>query len=221
MKIFAIFMAAPTLALSLSWGLLTAQAEPAGEEAAVVEANADTALDREAELARINDYLNGLETLHGRFVQVAPDGALAEGAFYLRRPGRLRFEYDPPHPLLIVSDGTTVAQTDRELETTDRAPLRTTPLHFFLKKDVNLTKDVEVSSIEKGGGLLAVTARDEDDENDGEVTLVFAQPALELREWIVTDGLGQQTRIALLDTVRDERLDPRLFLVEQERRRRR
>ncbi|MEM9760765.1 MAG: outer membrane lipoprotein carrier protein LolA, partial [Pseudomonadota bacterium] len=72
------------------------------------------------DLARISNYLNGTETLQGQFVQVGPDGDLSTGTFFLRRPGRVRFEYDLPNPTLIVADGTWVGVTNRQSETLDR-----------------------------------------------------------------------------------------------------
>src|SRR5262249_27650373 len=96
---------------------------PAAAPAAVVLDGAA----RDAALAQANGVLNAVTRLQGRFVQNSPDGSVAAGAFYLQRPGKLRFEYDPPARMLIVSDGTVVALRDTALRTTDRTPLRSTP----------------------------------------------------------------------------------------------
>ncbi|MEM6358325.1 MAG: outer membrane lipoprotein carrier protein LolA, partial [Pseudomonadota bacterium] len=107
------------LVLSLGLALPAAAQELSGAEA--------------RDLARISNYLNGTETLQGQFVQVGPDGDLSTGTFFLRRPGRVRFEYDLPNPTLIVADGTWVGVTNRQSETLDRYPLSQTPLDILLR----------------------------------------------------------------------------------------
>ena len=84
------------------------------------------------DLTRISNYLNGITTLEGDFVQIGPNGDLSEGRFYMRRPGRLRFEYRPPNPALVIADGTWVGVYDQKLETLDRIPLGQTPLALLL-----------------------------------------------------------------------------------------
>src|SRR5215216_6091811 len=77
---------------------------------------------------RINAYLTSVHTLIGDFVQVGPDGSRTDGKFYLQKPGRVRFEYNPPSPLELVADGSSVAVRDRRLSTQDVYPLSQTPL---------------------------------------------------------------------------------------------
>ncbi len=164
------------------------------------------------DLTRISDYLNGIETLEGRFIQVAPNGVQNQGKFYLRRPGRLRFEYDDPNPITIVSDGTWVTLTDRKLKTVDRYPLSATPLKLLLKKNVNLAKDAKIIEIARDLGSLSVTAREDNGSAQGELTLVFAAPRLELMQWIITDAQGFTTTVALLNLRRDTKISPSLFV---------
>ena len=155
-----------------------------------------------------------LDTLRGDFTQTNPDGTAVEGKFFMRRPGRVRFEYEDP-PLTLMSDGTWAMINDRVLESVDRYPLRETPLYLLLKRNVNLLKDAEISSVEKGNGLMAITASETDGIALGSLTLIFAEPALELRYWVVTDVNGDSTVVMLKNIERGVDLDPALFLPEE------
>ena len=166
------------------------------------------------DLTRISNYLNGISTLEGSFVQVGHDGELSEGTFYLRRPGRIRFEYRPPNPALVIADGTWVGVYDTRLNTLDRIPLGSTPLSILLKKDVDLKTENAVRAIERAPGLMRVTAVDPKEPDQGSITMVFADNPLELRQWIVVDKQGLTTTVALSDMRANVKLDPNLFFIE-------
>lgn len=179
-----------------------------------VAAGAQSGLDAR-DLTRISNYLNGVETMRGSFVQVGPAGELSDGSFFMRRPGRIRFEYVPPNPGLVVADGTWVGVYDIELCTLDRVPLGETPLEILLKERVDLRQERAVRSIERAEGQLRVTAVDPDDPESGSITMIFADTPLELRQWIVTDAQGLVTTVALSETVINVELDPNLFRIEE------
>ncbi|NWG53570.1 MAG: outer membrane lipoprotein carrier protein LolA [Hydrogenophilaceae bacterium] len=179
-----------------------AQAQPA---------SAIQGAERSRVLAQASAALNAQRLLAGRFRQVAPDGSISQGRFYLQRPGRVRFEYDPPAAMLIVADGTIVAIEDRALRSTNRSPLRETPLFFVLKNDINLERDARVTRVVRDGGALLISARDRTGQADGEITLRLEGPQYELRSWDVVDASGALTRIALTQVSRPARVDPRLF----------
>ncbi|HSF95359.1 MAG TPA: outer membrane lipoprotein carrier protein LolA [Thermohalobaculum sp.] len=170
------------------------------------------------DLARITNYLNGISTLEGDFVQIGPDGELSEGQFYLRRPGRIRFEYKPPNPALIVADGTWVGVYDKRLNTLDRIPIGSTPLDILLRKRVDLRSEGAVQAIENRGGQMRVQAIDPDAPDQGSITMVFADNPLELRQWIVVDAQGLTTTVALSDMRANVKLDPNLFFIEEPKR---
>ena len=131
-----------------------------------------------ADLARVDAAMNSTVSFSGRFAQYASDGSFAQGQVYIKRPGKLRFEYDAPNPLLIVSDGVTLTQQDKALETIDRVPLSATPLNFFLKENINLADDTEVTSLIKTHNEWRVTARDGSGEMDGAITcLLYTSPS--------------------------------------------
>jgi outer membrane lipoprotein-sorting protein len=165
-------------------------------------------------LALANGSLNGVQRLQGRFIQQSPGGGRATGMFYLQRPGRLRFEYDPPATLLIVSDGNVVAMRDTELRTTERTPLRSTPLNLILGETINLERDARVLRVSRAGPWLMVTARDRRGQTDGQITLQFFGPNAELRSWDVIDATGARTRVTLSDITQPASLDRSLFRLE-------
>jgi len=170
------------------------------------------------DLARISNYLNGITTMQGNFVQVGHDGELSEGEFYMRRPGRIRFEYRPPNPALVIADGVWVGVYDKRLNTLDRYPLNSTPLDLLLRERVDLRKEGAVRSIERGDGIMRVLAIDPDNADQGSITLVFADNPLELRQWIVVDAQGLTTTVALSEMRSNVKLDPNLFFIEEPKR---
>ena len=87
---------------------------------------------------RVNAYLASLNTLVGNFVQVGPDGSRAEGRFYLQKPGRVRFEYNPPNPIELIADGSSVVVRNSKLATQDVYPLSQTPLRFLVADRIDL-----------------------------------------------------------------------------------
>lgn len=175
-----------------------------------------TAEDK-ADIEQVNAYLNGLTDLQGNFLQVGPDGSLAEGKFYLRRPGRLRFEYLPPQKTLVVADGTWVAVKDG-FSAAQRYPIGSTPLSIILADKIDLNDKVRVLGVERQPGVLRVTLQDKSGDAPGSLTLVFDQPRLQLRQWMVTDAQGLQTTVALRNTRSGVRADNALFVLQDEQR---
>ena len=174
-----------------------------------------------ADLARVDAAMNSTVSFSGRFAQYASDGSFAQGQVYIKRPGKLRFEYDAPNPLLIVSDGVTLTQQDKALETIDRVPLSATPLNYFLKENINLANDTEVTSLIKTYNEWRVTARDGSGEMDGAITMIYDANTLALKEWIIADSFGGETKVLLSDLKYNERINARLFLLRDDRRDRR
>ncbi len=171
------------------------------------------------DLARIDATLNNTASFSGRFAQYASDGSFSQGKIYLKRPGKIRFEYDAPAPFLLVSDGVTVTQFDRQLDTKDRVPLKATPLAFFLAENIKLEDDVEVTALRKTIDSVSVTAKDGSGQMDGAITMVFDPTSLALKEWIIHDAFGQETKVILSELTYNQRLNPRLFVLRDDNRR--
>ncbi|MEC7288801.1 MAG: outer membrane lipoprotein carrier protein LolA [Pseudomonadota bacterium] len=158
--------------------------------------------------------LTAANTATGKFIQTNADGTITTGTFALNRPGRMRFDYDDPTPILIVSNGTTVAMEDSELETIDRVPIGSTPLALILATDLNVDEDVEVLSIIQNEERVGVRVSDSSGELDGTLTMVFDKVSYDLLGWLATDGNLQTTVVDLLDVETNVRVDPRLFRLD-------
>jgi outer membrane lipoprotein-sorting protein len=159
----------------------------------------------------ISASLNRMATLKGDFVQVDPSGDVDQGAFYISKPGRMRFEYKPPSPTLIVSDGRTIAVANTRLNTVDRYPLSETPLGLVLGNDIDLRHSPALVSIQREPGLIVVGARSNLNIARANISLVFSDPGYELRQWTVIDNQGLTTTVALRDLVPGAVLSPSLF----------
>ena len=165
----------------------------------------------EADLTRIGAYLNGIRTLKARFLQVAPDGSTSQGTTWMQRPGRMRFQYDPPSPLLLVAGHGLLVYYDRELRQTTNIPLDSTPLGLLLRDDLKLAGDVTVTAIARQPGQLQVTMVRTRSPEDGSLTLVFDDNPLALRQWVVVDSQHQETRVSLFDVQLGGHFDPDMF----------
>ncbi len=169
---------------------------------------------RTALLKELSASMEDVKTASGRFEQFSPDFTTTSGTFALSRPGKVRFDYDDPSPLLIVSNGTTVAMQDSELETTDRVPLGSTPLALLLDDKLDFATEAEIVDVSTQGGNAEVTLRDPDGEMDGSLTLLFSGPEHTLIGWRTLDSAGNLTQVALHDVVTGKKLNPRLFIVK-------
>lgn len=190
--------------------LLASLATPFTAGLSAAQAVAPTAQDR-ADIARVEAYLNSIKTLRARFLQVAPDGATSEGQAWLQRPGRMRFQYDPPAPFLLVGGHGLLVFHDNELKQTSNIPLGQTPLGLLLQDNLRLSGDVTVSRIVRLPGQLQVTVYRTATPQDGSITLVFADNPLVLRSWVVTDAQRHETRVTLYNAQLGGTFDQSLF----------
>jgi outer membrane lipoprotein-sorting protein len=149
------------------------------------------------DVARIVDYLQGLSSAKGHFVQLDARGGESQGTFYIQRPGRARFDYAAPSGLVIASDGQRVSVVDHRLKTMQSYPLGMTPLALFLAKTVRLDRGVKVSEVVRGAGALTVVAEDGQRKIRGRIALDFADPPLTLTGWTLTDARAHQVRVRL------------------------
>jgi outer membrane lipoprotein-sorting protein len=172
-----------------------------------------------ATVAAASAALAAVRLSQGAFTQINPDRRQVTGRFWLSRPGRVRFEYDNPSPLLIVADGATVAIEDRALKTVDRAPLRATPLHFVLRNGLDIARDAAVQRVERNAEQALVSVRDRTGEADGLLTLVFTGDVRTLSGWRVEPGAGGATQVFLRDVTTPATIDPKLFIMRDPPRR--
>ena len=168
------------------------------------------AIDR-AVLQRVEAYLNALSTLRARFLQVAQNGASAQGTAWIWRPGRMRFDYDPPEPLLLVASGGQVMMFDRELRQPTTVPASATPLGLLLRDPIRLSGDITVTATERRGGFLHVTLHRTNAAAEGRLTLTFEENPMQLRQWTVLDAQGRETRVTLYEIDTSVRPNARIF----------
>jgi outer membrane lipoprotein-sorting protein len=153
----------------------------------------------QADLDRIQTYLNGIKTVHGKFEQTNPDGAVSSGTIWLSRPGRMRFEYDAPTKLLIVCDGNFIEVNDKSLNDIQFVPVQDTPAWLILRDGIQLSGDVTVTRFERGPKIFRVTVAQSSDQSDSTLTMVFSDDPLTLQQWTVINPQGQTTTVALTD----------------------
>lgn len=171
-----------------------------------------TQADRD-ELDAISAYMNGIVTLKGGFIQIAPSGEMSEGTFYLSKPGKLRFEYNPPVPTLLVADGHGVAVVNRRLKTIDTYPLYETPLKLILDKSVDIRHSPQFVSMQHQQGTVVINMRSNQAHSNANIALVFSEPDYELRQWTVLDNQGLATTVALRDLQPGATVSPSLFVL--------
>lgn len=172
-------------------------------------------------LERAEDYFNSIESIRAAFFQTSTEGGSAEGIFYLRRPGRLRVEYLPPTPLLIVGDGLFLHFHDTELGQVSDWPIFDTPLGALSSDEVKFNEDLIVTGFRRRSGALAITLVKSEDPGLGSLTLYFSEAPMELKQWKVIDAQGLVTTVALFDAETNIELDNRLFVFDDPRQKRR
>lgn len=172
-------------------------------------------------LGEISGYLNRLVTAQGGFTQINGDGTLSTGQIFIKRPGRIRFEYNAPDNSLMVAGGGQVAIFDPRSNTPpDRYPLNQTPLSIILERNVDLGQRRMVTGHTSDGTSTTVTAQDPDHPEYGNIQLVFTANPIELRQWVVTDDTGGQTTVILNDVVPGASIGDAKFNIRSEMRQR-
>lgn len=162
------------------------------------------------EIRQAEQYLSSLKTVKARFVQKS-NGMQATGTFYLSRPGKLRFEYDPPIEDFVVADGAFIYFYDSELEQQTNAPIGQTLADFILRDNIKLSGDVKVEGVSHSPNLINIKVIQKNDPQAGAITLGFSKEPYQLKKWTVTDAQGIQTEIDLFDVQSNVALVPTLF----------
>jgi outer membrane lipoprotein-sorting protein len=163
----------------------------------------------------ISKYLNSFKTMQGEFTQMSPKGSMSRGVFYIAKPGKMRFEYAPPNPYLIVADGKWLTVKNVKKEKGDQFPLSQTPLRLVLSNEIDILKETEVLDFQSQDGILSVTLEDKKNTlGSGQLTLVYDQTRNALVQWIVIDGKNRRTTVTLENVVAGVEPDPKLFQVK-------
>jgi outer membrane lipoprotein-sorting protein len=208
MKMLKTFAAA----VAVSTTLALAVGSFAPSEAAKAKAIQLTAEQTEA-VERINAFFNSFKTMRGDFIQKSEKGRALKGVMFISKPGKLRFEFAPPTPLLIASDGKWVTFKNTQKEKGDQWPLSSTPFRFIVSPKLDLMKEAVVTRIEEVEGFTTVGFADKKGSLKGEIAMVYDETKGELSQWVITDNKGQRTTVILSNIEKDVRIDPKLFQV--------
>jgi outer membrane lipoprotein-sorting protein len=162
---------------------------------------------------KVNTYLTGVRTLAGDFVQIAPDGSRSRGKFYLQKPGRIRFDYDPPSRVELIADGQSLAVRDRKLATQDIYPLSQTPLRFLLEDRIDLRRTDLVGVYSDELFVSLVIDQKQIFGGTHRLLLMFGAKDFRLRQWTIADDQGSSTTVAVYNLDASKKLDPGLFKI--------
>lgn len=221
--------AAAAPAAAATQGATPAAVQPAAKPAAaegggwvqeVAPANGTTGIaldEKQTELVKkVSGYFADLKGLKGAFLQTGADKKKLKGKFYVKRPGKFRFDYALPSRQIIVSDGEYLAIQDLDLNNEDRVALDQTPFRLLLRKDVDLIRDARIIEVQEADDLIVLGLQDKSPDTPGKIKIFMAtKPALELKEWVTTDAQGLDTRVEVSDAVKTEEIDANLFKIQQ------
>lgn len=167
-------------------------------------------------LKEISNYINSLKVAETTFQQLNADGSVSSGKLFLKRPGRMRFEYDAPDKSLVLASASTVAIfDDKSNNPPEQYPLKRTPLNLILGAKVDLTRAKMVVGHEEIDGATVVIAQDPEHPEYGSIALYFAAGP-QLVQWVITDDLGQPTTVQLGALQPKDDYPPSLFAIDRE-----
>lgn len=152
-------------------------------------------------LSQVQQHLRAINTMTAQFTQTDRNGRLLTGELTLKRPGKVRFQYQKGVPLLVVGDGKALTMIDYQVRQVSRLPIGNSPLSVLLNPDTDLSKVAKVSPL-SDGNMLMLDARDSKHPESGSYTFSFtrapsAPAGLMLQGWTVKDTQGNRTTVRL------------------------
>ena len=197
-----------TAGLAWTATLLSPVARAAAPPVGVVLTPQDT-----ADLQRVAAYLSSIRTMYARFQQVSAGGGTATGQLWMARPGRMRFEYDPPSAILLLADMFYVYYVDKELAEMSKVGLKSTPAWLLLRDPVTFS-DLVVTRFDRGANALRITVVEKAEPDSGSLTMVFSDQPLGFRQWTIVDQQRKATTVSLSNAQFGMALDPKLFVYQ-------
>lgn len=188
------------------------------QEVAPANGTTGIALDeKQTELVKtVSGYFAKLNGLQGAFVQTGADNKKLKGKFFVKRPGKFRFDYALPSKQIIISDGEYLAIQDLDLNNEDRVALDQTPFRLLLRKDVDLLRDARIMEVQQAEDLIVLAIQDKSPDTPGRIKIFLAtKPALELKEWVTSDAQGLDTRVQVSDVELTDKIDEKMFKIQQ------
>ncbi|HXL49320.1 MAG TPA: outer membrane lipoprotein carrier protein LolA [Xanthobacteraceae bacterium] len=171
-----------------------------------------------AQVDKVSAYLSSIPQLVGNFVQVGPDGSRVRGEFYMQKPGKIRFEYEPPSRIEIIADGQSVVVRDRKLATQDLYPLSQTPLRFLLSDRIDLLRETNVVGVRADDTFVTITIEEQQALiGTSRLMMMVGAKDFQLKQWTITDPQGYDTTVAVSNLDNSKRPDPNLFKIDYTR----
>jgi len=171
-----------------------------------------------AQVDKVSAYLSSMQQLVGNFVQVGPDGSRVRGEFYIQKPGKVRFEYEPPSRIEIIADGQSVVVRDRKLATQDLYPLSQTPLRFLLSERIDLLRETNIVGVRADDTFVTITIEEQQPLiGTSRLMMMVSAKDFQLKQWTITDPQGYDTTVAVSNLDNSKRPDPSLFKIDYTR----
>lgn len=211
--------AVPAAVASPSPAATPVAAEAPRVAAAPARAKVAAPATQEDAIERLNAYLNSFTSLQGNFTQFANDGRRMQGRIYIQRPGKMRFEYEPPATIEVIADGSSVAVRDKRLATQDIYSIGQTPLKFLVRERMDLAREGTITGASVDGDMLSLRLEDRSTlGGTSKITLKFDLAANVLRQWVVVDPQGYETAVSLYNLDTQRRPDSKNFVIDYQRR---
>lgn len=170
-------------------------------------------VDRETAIQAISEHFTAVPTMSGEFIQFGPNGEQTGGTFFISRPGKIRFNYEEPSPIMVVSNGKTLGVRNKKLKTWSYYPLDKTPLSLILGERLEIGNE-SIRSVDAGEDITTVVMGDKNLFGDSEITLLFDPQTQDLRQWTIRDAQGKETSVMIFNIQKNIDLPNRLFIVD-------
>lgn len=165
---------------------------------------------------KIADHFTNVKTMMGEFVQFGPRGEQTGGKFYIERPGRLRFNYEPPADFRVIADGKSVALINNKMKTADLYSLRNTPLKLILDEEIDLSGN-KVKGVREEADLTTIQLADRNLFGNATIAMMFDPQTYDLRQWTITDAQGKDTTVMIFNVQEGVTFDPSVFKIDYQR----
>lgn len=170
--------------------------------------------DKKQAIEAISNHFKSVPTMTGEFVQFGPNGEQTGGEFLIKRPGKIRFNYENPSPITVISNGRTLAVENKKLKTTNYYPLNKTPLSLLLSNNIDI-KDKSIRKVEAGQDVTTVVMGDKRIFGDSEITLLFDPQSQDLRQWTIKDAQGKETSVMIFNVKKNIKISNTKFAVNK------
>lgn len=200
---FTLLAGLPSFTKSMAYAQSNVSTEPNGLQG--------LSPDEVSIVRRVEGYLNNLKSVSARFIQISSNGGLSEGNVSIQRPGQMRFEYDPPVPIVMIANGATLLYFDKKLKQSTYLPLWKTPLWFLIREKVELHKDIQILRAQESDSTIQLELKAEGESDGTQMTLLFSDNPISLRKWEVVDAQGITTQVSLINPIYDTTIDEAIF----------